>query len=68
MQKRKHSATTAAKIGSPSQLSAIQSNSLNHDWESSADTHTRSVALTEAGERLLQTIGPRFDEIDEELQ
>jgi DNA-binding transcriptional LysR family regulator len=28
---------------------------------------TRSVAPTEAGERLLQTIGPRFDEIDAEL-
>jgi DNA-binding transcriptional LysR family regulator len=25
---------------------------------------TRSVALTEAGERLLETIGPQFDEID----
>src|SRR6266540_431843 len=28
---------------------------------------TRSVAPTEAGERLLRTIGPRFDEIDAEL-
>ncbi len=28
---------------------------------------TRSVAPTDAGERLLQTIGPRFDEIDAEL-
>jgi DNA-binding transcriptional LysR family regulator len=28
---------------------------------------TRSVAPTEAGERLLQTVGPRFDEIDAEL-
>lgn len=28
---------------------------------------TRSVAPTEAGERLLRTIGPRFDEIDGEL-
>ncbi|MFT4077109.1 MAG: LysR family transcriptional regulator [Asticcacaulis sp.] len=28
---------------------------------------TRSVAPTEAGERLLQTIGPKFDEIDAEL-
>src|SRR3954447_15789539 len=28
---------------------------------------TRSVSLTEAGERLLRTIGPRFDEIDREL-
>src|SRR5712664_2428750 len=28
---------------------------------------TRSVSPTEAGERLLQTIGPRFDEIDVEL-
>jgi DNA-binding transcriptional LysR family regulator len=28
---------------------------------------TRSVAPTEAGERLLQTVGPRFDEIDVEL-
>lgn len=28
---------------------------------------TRSVAPTQAGERLLQTIGPRFDEIDAEL-
>lgn len=28
---------------------------------------TRSVAPTEAGERLLQSIGPRFDEIDSEL-
>jgi DNA-binding transcriptional LysR family regulator len=28
---------------------------------------TRSVALTEAGERLLGTIGPRFDEIEAEL-
>ena len=28
---------------------------------------TRSVAPTEAGERLLQTIGPRFDEIEAEL-
>lgn len=28
---------------------------------------TRSVALTQAGERLLNTIGPRFDEIDQEL-
>ncbi len=28
---------------------------------------TRSVSATEAGERLLQTAGPRFDEIDAEL-
>lgn len=28
---------------------------------------TRSVAPTEAGERLLQTVGPRFEEIDAEL-
>src|SRR6266545_4440207 len=28
---------------------------------------TRSVAPTEAGERLLRSIGPRFDEIDAEL-
>ena len=28
---------------------------------------TRSVATTEAGERLLQAIGPRFDEIDSEV-
>lgn len=28
---------------------------------------TRSVAPTEAGERLLQTIGPRFDELETEL-
>src|SRR6185312_660473 len=28
---------------------------------------TRSVAPTEAGERLLRTVGPRFDEIDSEL-
>jgi len=28
---------------------------------------TRSVATTEAGERLLHTIGPRFDEIESEL-
>ncbi len=28
---------------------------------------TRSVSPTEAGERLLQTLGPRFDEIDAEL-
>jgi DNA-binding transcriptional LysR family regulator len=28
---------------------------------------TRSVAPTEAGERLLQTVGPRFDEINAEL-
>jgi DNA-binding transcriptional LysR family regulator len=28
---------------------------------------TRSVAATEAGERLLQSVGPRFDEIDAEL-
>ena len=28
---------------------------------------TRSVAPTDAGERLLRTIGPRFDEIDAEL-
>src|SRR5512133_3072949 len=28
---------------------------------------TRSVAPTEAGERLLQTVGPRFDEIEAEL-
>lgn len=28
---------------------------------------TRSVALTEAGQRLLQAIAPRFDEIDAEL-
>src|ERR1700723_4401562 len=28
---------------------------------------TRSVAPTEAGERLLRTIGPRFEEIDAEL-
>src|SRR3984957_8435235 len=28
---------------------------------------TRSVATTEAGERLLRTLGPRFDEIDAEL-
>jgi DNA-binding transcriptional LysR family regulator len=28
---------------------------------------TRSVAPTEAGERLLRTVGPRFEEIDNEL-
>src|SRR5579872_7054914 len=28
---------------------------------------TRSVATTEAGERLLQRLGPRFDEIEAEL-
>lgn len=28
---------------------------------------TRSVAPTEAGQRLLETVGPRFDEIDSEL-
>jgi DNA-binding transcriptional LysR family regulator len=28
---------------------------------------TRSVSLTEAGERLLQSIGPRFDEIESEI-
>jgi DNA-binding transcriptional LysR family regulator len=28
---------------------------------------TRSVAPTEAGERLIQTVGPRFEEIDAEL-
>src|SRR6266446_1621872 len=28
---------------------------------------TRSVAPTEAGERLLRSIGPRFDEIDAEV-
>src|SRR5271169_4968461 len=28
---------------------------------------TRSVAPTEAGERLLRTVAPRFDEIDAEL-
>src|SRR5512132_1990993 len=28
---------------------------------------TRSVAPTEAGERLLQTVGPRFEEIETEL-
>jgi DNA-binding transcriptional LysR family regulator len=28
---------------------------------------TRSVSATEAGERLLRTVGPRFDEIDAEL-
>jgi len=28
---------------------------------------TRSVATTEAGERLVRTLGPRFDEIDAEL-
>src|SRR5579859_6343109 len=28
---------------------------------------TRSVSPTEAGERLLQTLGPRFEEIDAEL-
>src|SRR5918992_43490 len=28
---------------------------------------TRSVSPTEAGERLLQTIGPRFEEIEAEL-
>jgi DNA-binding transcriptional LysR family regulator len=29
---------------------------------------TRSVAPTEAGERLLRTVGPRFEEIDAELE
>src|SRR6266702_8642260 len=29
---------------------------------------TRSVSPTEAGERLLRTIGPRFDEIEAELE
>src|SRR5438309_1869972 len=29
---------------------------------------TRSVAPTQAGERLLRTIGPRFDEIEAELE
>src|SRR6266705_4922591 len=28
---------------------------------------TRSVSPTEAGERLLQTVGPRFEEIEAEL-
>src|SRR3712207_4153888 len=29
---------------------------------------TRSVAPTEAGERLIRTVGPRFEEIEAELQ
>src|SRR5436190_10620045 len=29
---------------------------------------TRSVSPTEAGERLLRTIGPRFEEIEAEIQ
>src|SRR5437870_2963866 len=29
---------------------------------------TRSVSPTEAGERLLQTVGPRFEEIEAELE
>src|SRR5712691_9811303 len=29
---------------------------------------TRSVSPTQAGERLLQTVGPRFDEIEAELE
>ncbi len=29
---------------------------------------TRSVSTTEAGERLYQTVGPRFDEIEDELK
>src|SRR3981189_1571199 len=29
---------------------------------------TRSVSPTEAGERLLQTVGPRFEEIETELE
>jgi DNA-binding transcriptional LysR family regulator len=28
---------------------------------------TRSVSMTEAGERLLRSIGPRFDEIENEI-
>ena len=28
---------------------------------------TRSVSLTDAGERLLRSIGPRFDEIESEI-
>ena len=32
-----------------------------------AKPSTRSVAPTQAGERLLQNIGPRFEEIDAEL-
>ena len=28
---------------------------------------TRSVAPTEAGERLIRTVGPKFDQIDAEL-
>src|SRR6185436_137692 len=28
---------------------------------------TRSVSLTDAGERLLESIGPRFDEIDRDI-
>ena len=34
---------------------------------STAYPTTRSVSPTEAGERLLQTVGPRFEEIEAEL-
>src|SRR5208337_458028 len=58
----------AAKIGvSQSALShAIRSLETRLGVRLLART-TRSVAPTEAGERLLRTVGPRFDEIDAEL-
>jgi DNA-binding transcriptional LysR family regulator len=55
----------AAKIGvSPSALSHSMRGLEERLALRLLTRSTRSVTLTEAGERLLQTIGPRFDEID----
>ncbi len=58
----------AAKLGvSPSALSHAMRALESRLGLRLLNRTTRSVAPTEAGERLLQTVAPRFDEIDAEL-
>jgi len=58
----------AAKLGvSPSALSQTIRNLEERLGLRLLTRTTRSVASTEAGERLLRTVAPRFDEIEEEL-
>jgi DNA-binding transcriptional LysR family regulator len=58
----------AAKLGvSPSALSDTMRGLEERLGLRLSSRTTRSVEPTEAGERLLRAVGPRFDEIDAEL-
>ncbi|MGM3341726.1 LysR family transcriptional regulator, partial [Bacillus cereus group sp. Bc256] len=58
----------AAKLGvSPSALSQTVSNLEERLGLRLLTRTTRSVSSTEAGERLLRTVAPRFEEIEAEL-